>query len=363
MRTIDLRAITPPALVTATNTWENQAKRLRANPTTGVVEWTNKWALGNPNRKHCEYAANTLSADFRSIGFEGTPVITGSTLSTNLGVVGHFIQFNTAAVVGDWAGFRSQNLHQMFKWVWDPTIEFTFRPPISGGRMWVAASKEALDGKANPLGVPLANPSEPSRTAGLRFDGGTAPVLVTNISSEVGSAGEGTFTRTVGSWIDDGYAVGRRFTTSGFAGAGSNGTWTVLSVTALVVTVVDSADAIVTEAAEAGQQAVGVALNTGNFDMVSWGGDGTQLTTVETSIAAATGALLAYKLRLEVESSLNMVRWYLYSRGGGIDHGLLMTQVWDTMPANQLFGIECVVESLDGEEHAMDIARIVVEHD
>ncbi len=49
----------------------------------------------------------------------------------------------------------------------------------------------------------------------------------------------GTFTRTTGSFLTDGFAVGDVITTSGFTNAGNNTTKIILTVTALVITVTD----------------------------------------------------------------------------------------------------------------------------
>lgn len=51
----------------------------------------------------------------------------------------------------------------------------------------------------------------------------------------------GTFTRSSGSFLDDGFEEGHRFTGSGFQNGGNNATFTVLTVTATVVTVVNNA--------------------------------------------------------------------------------------------------------------------------
>lgn len=52
-------------------------------------------------------------------------------------------------------------------------------------------------------------------------------------------ASAGTFTRTTGSYITEGFVVGHRITTSGFTVAGNNTTKTIASVTATVITVTD----------------------------------------------------------------------------------------------------------------------------
>jgi len=81
-----------------------------------------------------------------------------------------------------------------------------------------------------------------------------------NVDTDVDSAA-GTFTRQdAGDFIAEGWEEGHRFTTTGFTTGGNNSTWTVLTVTATVVTVVDSTG-MVTEA------------GTGTEDMTTTGMD------------------------------------------------------------------------------------------
>lgn len=62
---------------------------------------------------------------------------------------------------------------------------------------------------------------------------------VTNIQIDA-SADNDTFTRQdAGDWLADGWDIGARFTTTDFTNPGNNGTWTVASLTATVITVTD----------------------------------------------------------------------------------------------------------------------------
>lgn len=50
-----------------------------------------------------------------------------------------------------------------------------------------------------------------------------------------------TFTRTSGSFLDDGFVVGNKVTTTNFTNAGNNGTWLISALTATVMTVTTTA--------------------------------------------------------------------------------------------------------------------------
>ena len=69
----------------------------------------------------------------------------------------------------------------------------------------------------------------------------------TGVSIAVASAGK-TFTRTSGSFLTDGWAVGMQFTANGFSNAGNNSMFTISGVSALVITS-STATGLVTETA------------------------------------------------------------------------------------------------------------------
>lgn len=261
-----------------TNNYENGDRRLLGNPTSGVVKWSDQWMAGNPNRKRAEVAANVLADSFRAIGWEGTVStahgsVGGSALRTNLGVPGHFINFLTGALSGDYYGLRCNdgaNGLVLYKWVWRPTIRIFFQTnALTNCRIWMAASKEEMNAKQVPNGTSVAGGV--TRAAGLRYDSSAA-----------------------------------------------NGNWWI----------------------------------------VGW--DGSVLST-DTGIAAIASKV--YRFTMEVDNTTTSVRYYLYNWSDGIDHGLIGTHTWGSMPANQLFGIECLVEALAvAASPAVDIARVVVEH-
>ena len=64
-----------------------------------------------------------------------------------------------------------------------------------------------------------------------------------------------TFTRTIGSFLADGFAVGMNVVTSGFTNTGNNGTFAITSLTATVMTF-SGATSLVTEGASTGRQIV-----------------------------------------------------------------------------------------------------------
>lgn len=74
-----------------------------------------------------------------------------------------------------------------------------------------------------------------------------APVAQTTTSIAVAASGK-TFTRTAGSFLTDGFAVGQGITTSGFTAPGDNGTFVISAVTELVITCA-TATGLVDEAA------------------------------------------------------------------------------------------------------------------
>lgn len=79
---------------------------------------------------------------------------------------------------------------------------------------------------------------------------------VDNIAADAdgGGAGLSKFTRASGSFIDDGFVAGQRVQVEGFADTNNNANWTVDSVAATELVVVDSGDVIGTEVAAAGQK-------------------------------------------------------------------------------------------------------------
>lgn len=86
---------------------------------------------------------------------------------------------------------------------------------------------------------------------------GTLPAAVTtavnNIASDSTGTGTSKFTRASGSFITDGFIAGQKVIVAGFADTDNNATWTVQSVSATELVVIDPLDVIGTEAAATGQ--------------------------------------------------------------------------------------------------------------
>lgn len=270
------QVIAPPALVVGGQTWLNGDRYLVCNATTGVVGWNRQWTLGNPNRKRAQFFPNRLSADFRAVGFEGavpTPTATGTGGATvaDLGAPGPFISLNVGDADGDWAGFRT-SLFELYKWVWNVTVAVEFRtaPVLDDQRIWVACTKEPLNGVSAPTGTAPAGGAV-SRTVALRYDSDISP----------------------------------------------------------------------------------------NFYAVSW--DGSSVEAVDTGIAVLADK--AYRFKVESEGPTNGVRWYLENWADGIDHGLIRSDTWASMPANQVFGLDVVIEALDAlVEPILLLGTMTVEH-
>ena len=76
------------------------------------------------------------------------------------------------------------------------------------------------------------------------------------VAASAGGALRGTFTRSTGSWIDDGFRVGDIVDVSGYAASSgvNNGKWRIITLTDTVMTVYDPTDAIVTEASTASEE-------------------------------------------------------------------------------------------------------------
>ncbi len=75
------------------------------------------------------------------------------------------------------------------------------------------------------------------------FENDTASV--SSVSVAVGATDQATFTRASGSWIDDRYFAGLSMTASGYSTEPeANATWVIVSVTELVLTVVDTGNTI-----------------------------------------------------------------------------------------------------------------------
>jgi hypothetical protein len=95
--------------------------------------------------------------------------------------------------------------------------------------------------------------------------------VTTNVDTDVDSVA-GTFTRQdAGSYIDDGWEEGHRFTTTGFTTGSNNSTWTAASVTATVITVVDSTGMVT----EAGTGTEDLTANGMDFAEATQGGNAT----------------------------------------------------------------------------------------
>ncbi|MBT7694168.1 MAG: hypothetical protein HN750_19400, partial [Gemmatimonadales bacterium] len=74
------------------------------------------------------------------------------------------------------------------------------------------------------------------------------------VAASTGGALRGVFTRSSGSWTDDGFRVGDQVAVSGYAGGNNNGTWQILVLTATVMTVYDPLDAITVEASTGSEE-------------------------------------------------------------------------------------------------------------
>ena len=81
----------------------------------------------------------------------------------------------------------------------------------------------------------------------------------------------GEFRRAAGSFLDDGFEEGHRITTAAFTNAGNNSTWTVASVTAGAISVVDSTG-MVTEGAGADETMTATGMD---FAEATQGGNAT----------------------------------------------------------------------------------------
>ena len=70
------------------------------------------------------------------------------------------------------------------------------------------------------------------------------------VAASTAGALRGAFTRSSGSWIDDGFRVGDWVDVTGYAASSgvNNGTWQIITLTATVMTVYDPLDAIIVEA-------------------------------------------------------------------------------------------------------------------
>lgn len=85
-------------------------------------------------------------------------------------------------------------------------------------------------------------------------------------------SGAGTFTRSAGSFLTDGFEEGHRITGSGFTNAGNNATFTVDTVTATVITVVNSAGMVTETSAGADERLLASGMD---FAEASHGGNAT----------------------------------------------------------------------------------------
>lgn len=93
----------------------------------------------------------------------------------------------------------------------------------------------------------------------------------TNVDTDA-DATAGTFTRQdAGNFLNDGWEEGMRFTNTGFTSGGNNASFTVQSVTATVITVVDSTGMVT----EAGTGAEDMTVNGMDFSETTQGGNAT----------------------------------------------------------------------------------------
>lgn len=124
---------------------------LMGDPGSGVAGYLGKWASPNIARRRCELMANTLTADFRSVGWEGSPTLTGTAAAKERNN-GMYLQFTTpATTVGSWAGVRTAL--DLFRWKWDNAPGVWVRTGLTNNsRIWVAFTSAGMDGKREPNG-------------------------------------------------------------------------------------------------------------------------------------------------------------------------------------------------------------------
>lgn len=85
--------------------------------------------------------------------------------------------------------------------------------------------------------------------------GGTWTAVTTSGSPDIAvDASASTFTRSVGSWISDGYRVGDIVAATGFTNSANNAQWRVTALTATVMTVYDPDNVLVTESGAVGEE-------------------------------------------------------------------------------------------------------------
>ena len=112
---------------------------------------------------------------------------------------------------------------------------------------------------AGAMAGPFISPISPQRVV----IGYPAAPTTGNTTVNV-AASAGTFTRTAGSYVSDGFAVGQTITWSGFSNGGNNATKVISALTATVMTVTDTTG-LVDESGDGNEGAVGPDWDGGSF--------------------------------------------------------------------------------------------------
>jgi hypothetical protein len=126
--------------------------------------------------------------------------------------------------------------------------------------------------------------------------GGTLTKQSTSATITVNAAA-GTYTRSTGSWITDGYVQGGPIVTTGFTNAGNNASKTIASVTASVITVTSNAG-LVNETKAATSTNNKMTLSDGNAYFSIAGDPGKSITLVNSATGANDGTFVVESVPL-----------------------------------------------------------------
>lgn len=352
--TLDPRILTRPTEVTDLSSGpENMWKRLLGNPYTGEIRWADKWDYDPMTRVMRRFVPNVSGAVFIDQGFGTTPeYTTAGGIGSILGATSartDYISYTTDAASDTWTGFRSAPARELNHLTWrhEPMLAFKFKTTsIDGDRWWLAASKEPLNGKHVPNG--LGGYSAPGNSDQGTYDlaGSAGPV---NFPGG-GTAGTNDYWQAINAHVD-GTILGTANPKTVYTDE-----YIVANTTNASTTDGDDWKSLREPTRVAGFR----------FDSdegpslygVTWDGS----TPAELDLGVAIKADNDYIAWFQMDQPNGEVRFYLYDWSDNIYHGLVGTMA-HAPPLNQLYGIETLVESLDGEDSGLLVSEIVLHHD
>lgn len=234
------------------------------------------------------------SATFTSVG-DAAPTLAGTAAALR-NADGDLVQLTNTTTPGNVSGVTIATFTRR---QYSPSVVFTFSTALLNSRVFVGLADADASG-ASPAATDAASivdfVTAGRKVVGLMYDKYVDVPRTTQAGGAVTdvtvAASGGTYTRASGSWLDDGWRVGRHAVWAGFANSGNNGSKTITGLTATVMTV---SETLTDEASGAS-----VFASDGDGGSLFWravGCDAATQTEVVTTVAPAVGALTSLRIR------------------------------------------------------------------